>query len=110
MSTPNGMDRESLRNSRQLPYQPESSTPTETHHAGQEPDGGAHGAHGGHGGHGLMMIVCCIPMLAIAGLLFLTGVAGSGIIVTALLCTAMMAAMMFAMPGGHGGHGGHGHK
>ncbi|MGN0118886.1 MULTISPECIES: hypothetical protein [Nocardioides] len=107
MSTPNGMDRESLRNSRQLPYQPESSTPTETHHAGQEPDGGAHGAHGGHG---LMMIVCCIPMLAIAGLLFLTGVAGSGIIVTALLCTAMMAAMMFAMPGGHGGHGGHGHK
>ena len=27
-----------------------------------------------------------------------------------LLCTAMMAAMMFAMPGGHGGHGGHGHK
>ncbi|MDN4175706.1 hypothetical protein [Nocardioides oceani] len=102
MSTPNGMDRESLRNSRQLPYQPESSTPTETHHAGQEPDGGAHGAHGGHG---LMMIVCCIPMLAIAGLLFLTGVAGSGIIVTALLCTAMMAAMMFAMPGGHGGHG-----
>ena len=102
MSTPNGMDRESLRNSRQLPYQPESSTPTETHHAGQEPDGGAHGAHGGHG---LMMIVCCIPMLAIAGLLFLSGVAGSGIIVTALLCTAMMAAMMFAMPGGHGGHG-----
>ena len=102
MSTPNGMDRESLRNSRQLPYQPESSTPTETHHAGQEPDGGAHGAHGGHG---LMMIVCCIPMLAIAGLLFLTGVAGSGIIVTALLCTAMMAAMMFAMPGGHGGRG-----
>ena len=101
MSTPNGMDRESLRNSRQLPYQPESSTPTETHHAGQEPDGGAHGAHGGHG---LMMIVCCIPMLAIAGLLFLTGVAGSGIIVTALLCTAMMAAMMFAMPGEHSGH------
>jgi hypothetical protein len=101
MSTPNGMDRESLRNSRQLPYQPESSTPTETHHAGQEPDGGAHGAHGGHG---LMMIVCCIPMLVIAGLLVLTGVAGSGIIVTALLCTAMMAAMMFAMPGGHGGH------
>ncbi len=101
MSTPNGMDRESLRNSRQLPYQPESSTPTETHHAGQEPDGGAHGAHGGHG---LMMIVCCIPMLVIAGLLVLTGVAGSGIIVTALLCTAMMAAMMFAMPGGHAGH------
>ena len=26
-------------------------------------------------------------------------------IVSALLCTAMMAAMMFAMPGGHGCHG-----
>ena len=51
-----------------------------------------------------MMMVCCIPMLVIAGLLVLTGVAGSGIILTALLCTAMMAAMMFAMPGGHGGH------
>ena len=101
MSTPNGMDREPLRDSQQWPY-PESATTTEPHHAGQEPDGGAHGAHGGHG---LMMIVCCIPMLAIAGLLFLTGVAGSGIIVSALLCTAMMAAMMFAMPGGHGGHG-----
>ncbi|MDP3968060.1 MAG: hypothetical protein Q8Q02_07240 [Nocardioides sp.] len=74
----------------------------ETHHAGHEPDS----EHGGHGGHGLMMIVCCIPMLAIAGLLVLTGVAGSSIIVATLLCTAMMAAMMFAMPGGHGG----GHK
>lgn len=100
MSTPNGMDREPLRDSRQWPY-PESAATTEPHHAGQA-DGGAHGAHGGHG---LMMIVCCIPMLATAGLLFLTGVAGSGIIVSALLCTAMMAAMMFAMPGGHGGHG-----
>ena len=101
MSTPNRMDREPLRDSQQSPY-PESAATTEPHHAGQEPDRGAHGAHGGHG---LMMIVCCIPMLAIAGLLFLTGAAGSGIIVAALLCTAMMAAMMFAMPGGHGGHG-----
>ena len=42
------------------------------------------------------------PRLAIAGLLVLTGAAGSGIIVTALVCTAMMAAMMFAMPGEHG--------
>ena len=105
MSTPNGMDRESLRDSQPWTYLQESSAPTEAQHAEQEPGGGAHGAHGGHG---LMMIICCIPMLAIAGLLVLTGVAGSGIIVTALLCTAMMAAMMFAMPGG--GHGGHGHK
>lgn len=54
-----------------------------------------------HGGHRLMMMICCVPMVAIAVLLA-TGVAGSGIIVSALLCVAMMAAMMFAMPGGHG--------
>jgi hypothetical protein len=29
-------------------------------------------------------------------------VAGSGVIFGALVCTAMMAAMMFTMPGGHG--------
>lgn len=97
MSTPNGMDREPLHNTQPWPH-PESPATTETHHAAREPDGGAHGAHGGHG---LMMIACCIPMLVIAGLLFVTGAAGSGIIFTALLCTAMMAAMMFAMPSGH---------
>ena len=48
------------------------------------------------------MMICCVPMVAIAVLLLVTGVAGSGIIVSALLCVAMMAAMMFAMPGGHG--------
>jgi hypothetical protein len=58
--------------------------------------------HEGHGGHRLMMIACCVPMLTIAGLLFATGVAGSGVIFGALVCTAMMAAMMFTMPGGHG--------
>ena len=65
------------------------------------PDSKEHG-RGGHGGHRLMMIACCIPMLIIAGLLFATGVAGSGVIFGALLCTVMMAAMMFSMPGGHG--------
>ena len=74
-------------------------------HAGHEANAG-HEAHAGHGGHGLMMIICCIPMLVIAGALFFTGAAGSGAIVGALLCTAMMASMMF-MPGGHGGHGRH---
>ena len=53
-----------------------------------------------HGGHGLMMIACCIPMLIIVGILVVTGVAGSGLILYAVLCTAMMALMMFAMPGG----------
>lgn len=55
----------------------------------------------GHGGHKLMMMICCVPMVIIAILLVATGVAGPGFIVTALLCTAMMAAMMFTMPGSH---------
>lgn len=37
----------------------------------------------------------------IAGILVATGVAGSGAVPAALLCTAMTAAMMFGMPGGH---------
>ncbi len=56
--------------------------------------------HGGHGGHGLMMLICCIPMLLIAVGLLVTGVAGVGILVPAILCTLMMALMMRAMPGG----------
>lgn len=51
-------------------------------------------------GHQLLMMVCCVPMLVIVGVLVLTGVLGSGAIVYALVCTVMMAAMMFMMPGG----------
>ena len=58
--------------------------------------------HGTHRRHGLMMLACCIPMLAVAVLLVITGIAGSGALVAALLCMGMMAMMMFAMPGGHG--------
>lgn len=97
MSTTNGMDH-APRDGHEEPHLREPSATTETPDGGHEPGGGGHGKHGGHG---LMMIVCCIPMLVIAGLLVLTGVAGSGIILVALLCTAMMAAMMFAMPRGH---------
>jgi hypothetical protein len=50
-------------------------------------------------GHHLMMLVCCLPMLVVVGALVATGAAGSGAIVYALVCTAMMAAMMFFMPG-----------
>ena len=60
-----------------------------------------HEDHSGHGGHGLLMIACCIPMLIIVGILVATGAAGSGAILYAVLCTAMMALMMFVMPGGH---------
>jgi hypothetical protein len=50
-----------------------------------------------HGGHGLMMIVCCIPMLLIAGVLVLTGVLSPGFLLLAVACTAMMAMMMTGM-------------
>ena len=52
---------------------------------------------GKHGGHGLMMMLMCVPMLLIAGLLAVTGAAGTGAVVAAVLCMAMM----FMMPGGH---------
>lgn len=59
---------------------------------------GNNGGHGhGHGGHGLMMIACCIPMLAIAGGLVIAGVASPGVLLGALACTAMMALMMGGM-------------
>jgi hypothetical protein len=53
-----------------------------------------------HGGHGLMMIACCIPMLAIAGVLVVTGVASVGFLLFAVACTAMMALMMRGMHAG----------
>lgn len=47
-----------------------------------------------------MMIICCVPMLLIAVVLVVSGVANAGAIVFALVCTAMMAVMMAGM--GHG--------
>ena len=57
--------------------------------------------HTGHGAHRWMMMICCIPMVAIVIVLLATGAAGSGALLWALGCVAMMAAMMFMMPGGH---------
>lgn len=48
-------------------------------------------------GHGWLMIACCIPMVAIAVALVVTGVVGIGFIVVALLCTVMMVMMMRGM-------------
>jgi hypothetical protein len=71
--------------------------------ATRDPGSGQAGGHGGHGhgGHGWMMIACCIPMLAIAGVLVATGVASPAFLVAAVGCTLMMALMMRGM--GHGG-------
>ena len=65
-----------------------------------------HEAGRAHGGHHWMIIASCIPMLAIALILVVTGVAGVGFLVVAVMCTLMMALMMRGMSGG-GGEAGH---
>lgn len=63
-----------------------------------EPPGTGHGA-----GHRWMMVLCCIPMIAIAVWLVVAGVAGAGAVLIALVCLGLMALMMVGM--GHGsGH------
>lgn len=54
-----------------------------------------------HRGHGWMMITCCIPMLAIAGILVATGAVGPFFPAAAVGCTLMTATMMGGM--NHGG-------
>ncbi|HYS39663.1 MAG TPA: hypothetical protein VEO01_28940 [Pseudonocardiaceae bacterium] len=58
---------------------------------------------GGYRGHHWMMLACCVPMLAIAGILVATGVVGVGFLVVAVMCTAMMALMMGGMNHGQNG-------
>ena len=65
------------------------------------PDSGHGGDAGGHRRHGWMMIACCVPMLVIAIVLVVTGVASPAFLIVALGCTAMMAMMTGGM--NHGG-------
>lgn len=53
----------------------------------------------GHNGHGWMMLICCVPMLAIAIALVALGVVSPAFILLALLCVGMMALMMVGMGG-----------
>ncbi|MDA3644322.1 hypothetical protein LZ318_31080 [Saccharopolyspora indica] len=46
------------------------------------------------------MIVCCIPMLAIAIALVATGVVNAGFVLIAAGCVLMMILMMWGMTGG----------
>ena len=48
----------------------------------------------GHRSHGWLMMACCIPMLVIAAVLVISGVASSGLLLTAVLCATLMAVMM----------------
>lgn len=65
-----------------------------------------HGAAHQHGkSHHWMHLLMCAPMLAVVGFLVATGAAGGGAIGYALLCMAMMGAMMLFMnQGSAGGH------
>ena len=47
--------------------------------------------------HHLLMMAVCLPMVVIVGALVATGVVGAGAIGYAVLCIAMMAAMMMLM-------------
>ncbi len=58
-----------------------------------------------HGGHGWMMMICCVPMVAIAIALVAAGIASPGFLLTAGACVAMMALMMRGMD--HGGRHDH---
>lgn len=57
-----------------------------------------------HGGHGWMMLICCIPMVAIAIALVAVGAVNSRFLVAAGLCVAMMALMMRSMDHSGGSH------
>ncbi|GAM50482.1 hypothetical protein NS07_v2contig00155-0008 [Nocardia seriolae] len=52
-------------------------------------------------GHVWMMVLCSLPMLAIALTLVLTGVVPAGLLVIAFACAAMMALMMVGAGGDH---------
>ena len=65
----------------------------------------AHPKHEEHRSHAWMMIACCIPMLAIAGVLVATGVLSAGFLLVVIGCTAMMALMMRGSEHGGGAHG-----
>lgn len=62
-----------------------------TEHDRHGQDGDQAGSHPGHSRW--MMIACCVPMLLIAVAIAAAG-AGFGFLIIALICTAMMAAMM----------------
>jgi len=56
-----------------------------------------------HGGHGWMMMICCVPMVAIAIALVAAGAVSPSFLFAAGACVAMMAVMMRGMDHG-GGH------
>lgn len=88
----------------QVPYH-DPNSPESQLHAPAHPDSPAGHAsgHTGHRGHGMMMVLCIIPLLAIAALV-MSGTLGSGVLLWVAVCVTMMvgmmAVMMMARPGG----------
>ena len=55
-------------------------------------------ATGGHGlGHTRMMMLMCLPMLALTAILIVTGVWGWGSVLLPVMCLGMMAVGMVVM-------------
>ncbi|WP_145968820.1 hypothetical protein [Ornithinimicrobium sufpigmenti] len=62
--------------------------------------------HAGQGyQHGQLMWLMCVPMLALVGVLIATGAWGTGGVVYALACVAMMVGLMLWMRHGSGPRG-----
>lgn len=61
-----------------------------THQAPPADKAPDHAGHGAHRRHRWMMFVCCIPMLAIVGLLYLTGTLSLGFVIAAVFCVLLM--------------------
>ena len=60
-----------------------------------------HAVHpAGHSAHRWLMLICCIPMLAIAIALVVSGAVSVSFLLAALACPAMMFVMMREMHGG----------
>lgn len=80
-----------------------------TNYAGPEQPGPQHpgepseqpNPHGSHQEHNWMMLLMCIPLVAIGIWLLATG-AGAGALISGVICMAMMAVMHLGM--GRSGH------
>lgn len=57
-----------------------------------------------HASHRLMVLLCCVPILAVAALLMLAGATNTGVLGAVLLYLSMMLAMMAVVPVGRRHH------
>ena len=76
---------------------PDRSFPDQASHAGHQAD---HSEHGSRGGHGWMMLLMCVPLVAIGLWQFFSG-GGLAPLLGGLVCFGMMALMHLGMGSSH---------